>query len=83
MSFDVFCGGSLDFFPLPIPRLGSHVVGVIYRQDCRKSVNWFFENLSFQAKDALKALKFKLENVAYGGGAQAGIRQLRRHLGFQ
>lgn len=24
-----------------------------------------------EAKDALKALKFKLENVAYGGGAQA------------
>jgi len=36
-------------------------------------VNWCFENPSFQAKDALKALKFKLENVAYGGGAQVGI----------
>ena len=29
-----------------------------------------------QAKDALKALKFKLENVAYGGGAQAGALRM-------
>lgn len=29
-----------------------------------------------KAKDALKALKFKLENVAYGGGAQATTRDV-------
>ena len=28
------------------------------------------KRLELKAKEALKALKFKLENVAYGGGAQ-------------
>ena len=78
--FEFFVADPWTSFPR-IPRLAwSHVLGVIYRKPQEIGQLLLWETPSFQAKDALKALKFKLENVAYGGGAQVGIHQLRQRL---